>query len=79
MPKQRTPEELAQFRAAIFAGITAGKEVKAIATELDTEESYVYSVLRNAGYEKMLLSTDERFIIHQSRTRRGLFGKRTKH
>ncbi len=65
--KQRTPEEFAKFRAAIFSGIAAGKEVKAIALETGAEETYIYSVLRRSGYEKMLLSPTERYAIDQMR------------
>jgi hypothetical protein len=73
MPKQRTPEESAKFREAIFKGIAAGKEVKEIAPLAGCEEAYVYVILRRAGYQKMILSPEEHFILKQLRTGKGKF------
>ncbi len=76
--KQRTPEEAAKFRTAIFAGITAGKEVKDIAVELDAPESHIYTLLRRGGYEKMILSPEERFVMTQYRKNPKAFTKAVK-
>ncbi len=69
----RNPAELAALRTAVFRGIAANKEVKAIAVETKTAETYIYTMLYRADYEKMLLSPEERFAVQQMRAGKGKF------
>jgi hypothetical protein len=71
--KPRTPEEAQALKNRVVAAICAGHTVRAIAIDNATTETYIYTSQRRIGFEKMLLSVDERWVIDQLRQKKGKF------
>lgn len=70
---KRTPEEAAELQNACVRAIADNLEVKAIAADLQIRQTYVYTILRRMGYEKVIVSPDERWAVHQMRAGKGKF------
>jgi len=70
---KRTLEQSDALRNACVQGIAAGLEIKAIAAKLGICQTYARTILARMGYEKTILSVDERWMIHQIRAKKGKF------
>jgi hypothetical protein len=71
--KTRTPDEAQALKNRVVAAICAGHTVRGIAIDNATTDTYIYTILRRLGFEKMLLSVDERWVINQLRQKKGKF------
>ena len=67
---KRTEAETDALKNACVRGIADSREVKDIAAQLGVAETYVYTILRRMGYEKVILSVDERWVIAQLRAKK---------
>jgi len=70
---KRTLEQSDALRNACVKGIADNLPIKVIAANLGIAETYAYTILRRLGYEKVIVSVDERWIIHQLRAKKGRF------
>lgn len=68
---KRTLEEADALRQGCVAGIAEGLEIKAIASKLCICQTYARTILARMGYEKTILSVDERWAIRQIRAGKG--------
>lgn len=66
--KHRTTAESLDLSLRLYAGILAEKPMKDLGRELGIAEAYVYSLARRRfGFEKMLLTPNERAVIRRIR------------